>query len=82
MKKEKVIIILCDTLRAKSLPHYGNKRNTIPNLIHTIDKDFVVYNDAYAPAPWTPPSHLSLFTGLYPSQAMKTQTSYKLDSYF
>lgn len=25
-KIEKVIIILCDTLRAESLPHYGSKK--------------------------------------------------------
>ncbi|MDO8281323.1 MAG: sulfatase [Thermodesulfovibrionia bacterium] len=82
MSKEKVIIILCDTLRAKSLPHYGNSRNTLPNLARVIDNDFIVYNRAYAPAPWTTPSHLSLFTGLYPSQVMETKTSFNLDPIF
>ena len=77
-----VIIILCDTLRAKSLPHYGCIRNTIPNLAPIIDSDFVVYNKAYASAPWTIPSHLSLFTGLYPSQVMKTPTSLQLSPNF
>ena len=79
---EKVIIILCDTLRAKSLPHYGNERNPIPNLTNIIDRDFVVYNRAYAPSSWTIPSHLSLFTGLYPSQVMETQTSFQLNAVF
>ena len=77
-----VIIILCDTLRAKSLPHYGGERNTTPNLNHIIDSDFTVFNKAYASAPWTIPSHLSLFTGLYPSQVMKTPTSLQLSPNF
>ncbi len=79
---EKVIIILCDTLRAKSLPHYGNSKNTLPNLGSIIDKDFMTYERAYAPSSWTAPSHMSLFTGLYPSQAMETPESLRLDSTF
>lgn len=79
---ERVIIVLCDTLRAKSLPHYGNTRDTTPHLNKFIADDFAVYNRAYAPAPWTPPSHLSLFTGLYPSQAMKQPNTVKLDPVF
>jgi arylsulfatase A-like enzyme len=79
---KKVVIILCDTLRAKSLPHYGNVRNTLPKLSPVIDKEFVVYSRAYAPAPWTIPSHLSLFTGLYPSQVMEEKTSFYLNDIF
>ena len=79
---EKVIFILCDTLRAKSLPYYGNKRNTIPNLLSIIDKDFIVYERAYSPAPWTIPSHLSLFTGLYPIQVMESKISFRLNENF
>lgn len=79
---ERVIVILCDTLRAKSLIHYGNSRDTTPRLNNIIDKDFRVYSRVYAPAPWTPPSHLSLFTGLYPSQAMKQSNTVKLDPVF
>lgn len=82
MSKEKVIIILCDTLRAKSLPHYGNKRNTTPNLNPIIDKDFAVYSRVYSPSSWTPPSHISFFTGLYPLQAMETVSSYYLNPVF
>ena len=43
---EKVIVILCDTLRAKSLPHYGNERDTLPQLARIIEEDFVVYKRA------------------------------------
>ncbi len=79
---KRVVIILCDTLRAKSLPHYGNKRNTLPKLLPIIDKEFTVYNRTYAPAPWTVPSHLSLFTGLYPEQVMEAKTSFFLNESF
>ncbi len=79
---EKVIVILCDTLRAKSLPHYGNERNTLPQLSRIIEEDFIVYKRAYAPSPWTIPSHLSLFTGLYPSQVMENRKSFRLNPNF
>ncbi|MEM3101648.1 MAG: sulfatase [Candidatus Nitrosotenuis sp.] len=79
---KRIIIILCDTLRAKSLPHYGSKRNTLPRLSPVIEKDFIVYKKAYAPAPWTIPSHLSLFTGLYPLQVMEDKKSFYLNESF
>ena len=79
---EKVIVILCDTLRAKSLQHYGNERNTLPQLARIIEEDFIVYKRAYAPSSWTIPSHLSLFTGLYPSQVMENRTSFNLNPNF
>ncbi|MBI4847202.1 MAG: sulfatase-like hydrolase/transferase [Nitrospirae bacterium] len=79
---EKVIVIVCDTLRAKSLPHYGNIRDTTPRLNSVLEQDFTVYKRAYAPSPWTPPSHISLFTGLYPSQAMEHPDSFRLSPVF
>jgi arylsulfatase A-like enzyme len=82
VSKDKVIILLCDTLRAKSLPHYGCTNLTIPNISKIIDDEFITYSRAYAPAPWTTPSHLSLFTGLYPSQVMEKPTSFTLDPIF
>jgi len=33
-----------------------------------LDYGFVKYQNATAPAPWTLPSHVSMFTGLYPSE--------------
>ncbi|MBC8414067.1 MAG: sulfatase-like hydrolase/transferase [Nitrospira sp.] len=79
---DKVFIILCDTLRAKSLPHYGNQRMTLPLTGPLLDKDFTVYSRAYAPSPWTIPSHLSLFTGLYPTQVLENSNSFYLNPVF
>jgi len=59
-----IFLICADTLRADRLQTYGYTRNTAPN-IDSFSKDSVVFNNAYAQAPWTLPSHMSLFTSLY-----------------
>ncbi|MCL4399638.1 sulfatase [Candidatus Parvarchaeota archaeon] len=61
-----VMVIVCDTLRADILDVYGGEAKT-PN-INKLARDSVVYTGAIAPSPWTYPSHVSLFTGLYPSE--------------
>ncbi|MDE1854701.1 MAG: sulfatase [Candidatus Micrarchaeota archaeon] len=66
MRKPNVIIIVCDTLRKDIIDLYGGPAR-MPNL-GTFAKDSIVYDNAIAPAPWTFPSHVSLFTGLYPSE--------------
>ncbi len=59
-----VFLICADTLRADHLPVYGYERNTAPH-IDSFASDSVVFKNAYAQAPWTLPSHMSLFTALY-----------------
>jgi len=59
-----VFLICADTLRADHLQIYGYERKTSP-CIDTFAQDSVVFNNAYAQAPWTLPSHMSLFTALY-----------------
>ncbi len=68
-KLPNIILIVCDTLGAKHMSLYGYHRETTPNLKELVEKeDFAIYTRCFAPAPWTAPSHASLFTGLYPSQ--------------
>ena len=55
-----------DTLRRDAIQPYSNTVST-PN-IFSFSKDSNVFGNAIAPAPWTVPSHASLFTGLYPSE--------------
>ncbi len=62
-----VILISIDTLRADHLGCYGYERNTSPN-IDRFAKDSVLFEKDYSAAPWTLPSHASIFTSLYPSQ--------------
>lgn len=62
-----VLLIILDTVRAKSLSLYGHQRPTTPRL-EEFAADGLVFDAAIAPAPWTLPSHSSMFTGRYPSE--------------
>ena len=60
-----VLLISIDTLRADHLGAYGYNRPTSTCLDSMAAEGFC-FRQAYAPAPWTRPSHASLLTGLYP----------------
>ena len=60
-----VILIVLDTVRAKSLGLYGYQRATSPNL-DRFARTGVVFDRAFSTSPWTLPSHGSLFTGRLP----------------
>ena len=61
-EKPNVLFIIWDTVRAASLSLYGYNRPTTPTL-ERLASESVVFDRAYAIAPWTLPSHASLFTG-------------------
>jgi arylsulfatase A-like enzyme len=56
-----------DSARAKSFSLYGHYRPTTPCL-EQIAQEAAVYRYCFSTAPWTVPSHVSLFTGLYPHE--------------
>jgi len=59
------IVLLClDSARSDRFSCYGYARKTSPNL-DSLARESVLYRNAIATAPWTVPSHASLFTGLY-----------------
>jgi arylsulfatase A-like enzyme len=58
-----VLLIVVDTLRADAVSAYGAVAGTTP-VIDALAASGLRYARAYAPAPWTIPSHASLFTGL------------------
>ncbi|MFN2383448.1 MAG: sulfatase [Gemmatimonadota bacterium] len=60
-----VLLIVLDTVRAANLSLYGYARETTPGL-DRLARRGVVFEQAYATAPWTLPSHASLFTGRMP----------------
>jgi len=64
--KPHVILISLDTLRADHLSCYGYFRETSPNL-DLIAAHGVRFTQAFSQAPRTAPSHMTMFTGLYPS---------------
>ena len=59
-----LVLIVLDTVRADHLSLYGYPRATTPNLEAWARDRAVVFDNVVAPAPWTLPSHVSLFTGL------------------
>jgi arylsulfatase A-like enzyme len=61
-----------DTVRKDHLTPYGYDRPTTPGL-DEFAQQARVYDNAVAQAPWTLPSHASMFTGLYPSDHRATQ---------
>ncbi len=62
-----VILIVLDTVRAQSLGLYGYGRDTSPNLARLARRG-VRFDRAFSTAPWTAPSHASLFTGCWPRE--------------
>ncbi|MGH9324083.1 MAG: sulfatase, partial [Vicinamibacteria bacterium] len=60
-----VILISIDTLRADHLGCYGYPRNTAPR-IDAFRRDATLFEQAFAQAPSTLPSHASIFTSLLP----------------
>jgi arylsulfatase A-like enzyme len=57
-----VVLVVFDTARAKSVDS-----ETTPTLT-TLASEGTSFENAFAAAPWTLPSHASFFTGLYPSE--------------
>jgi arylsulfatase A-like enzyme len=62
-----VLLIVLDTVRADRLSLYGYHRATSPNL-ERLAKRGIRFDAARATAPWTLPSHASMFTGRLPHE--------------
>ncbi len=58
-----LVLLSLDTLRADHLGCYGYERPTSP-AIDALAAEGTLFERAYAPSPWTLPSHMSLMTGL------------------
>jgi arylsulfatase A-like enzyme len=69
-----VIWITLDTVRADRVSAHGHDRKTTPAFDEFADHA-TLYTDAVAQAPWSIPSHGSLFTGQYPADHGATTTS-------
>lgn len=62
-----VLLLVLDTVRALELSTYAYSRETSPHL-SAFAAEGVRFERAVSTAPWTLPSHATLFTGLYPRQ--------------
>ncbi len=63
-----VLLLTVDTLRVDRLGAYGSELDLTPNL-DALARESEVFANAFAPAPFTLPSLVSIHTGLYPEQA-------------
>jgi arylsulfatase A-like enzyme len=61
-----ILLFVLDTVRADAVSAYGQVRGTTP-ATDALAAAGLRYGRAYAQAPWTLPSHATLFTGLLPS---------------
>lgn len=62
-----LIVITLDTVGAGHLSLHGYPRDTVSN-ISAFGARGVVFDEAYSTAPWTLPSHASMFTGRWPHE--------------
>ena len=62
-----VLLIVWDTVRTDNLSLHGYGRKTSPNLVRLASRG-VRFEHAFATAPWTLPSHSSMFTARWPHE--------------
>ena len=62
-----ILLVVIDTLRADAVSAYGAVEGTTP-FVDSLAAAGLRYQRAYAPSPWTLPSHATLFTGLWPER--------------
>ncbi len=62
-----VLFVVLDTVRARNLSLYGYGRETTPRL-ERLARSGVKFDLAHSSAPWTLPSHATMFTGRWPSE--------------
>ena len=62
-----VMLFLADTYRADNLTLYGGRHGMAPAL-DAFAESCARYSKSWAPASWTLPSHVSMFTGVFPRQ--------------
>jgi arylsulfatase A-like enzyme len=70
-KPPDIMLFIADTYRADNLSAGGREAWLAPHL-EEFSKKARVFTRAFAPAPWTLPSHAALFSSLYPPQACVT----------
>ncbi len=66
-KKYNLILISFDGLQAKHLNEYGYSKQTTPNLDNLLNQS-TVFTKTISPSSWTVPTHMSIFTSMYPSE--------------
>ena len=73
------VFVVLDSMRRDYLGTYNDDIDFTPHL-DDIAAESLVYEDAVAQAPWTLPSHSSMFTGLYPWEHEATNKKAHLET--
>jgi arylsulfatase A-like enzyme len=63
-----VLVITLDTVRADRFETYGAARAGVTPRLDAFAAECVVFEDAFANSSFTPPTHASIFTSLYPAE--------------
>jgi len=66
-----VLLVVLDSVRAANCGLYGHRNDTTPRL-EELAEDATVYDQARAPAIWSLPSHVSMFTGRHATEHLLT----------
>ena len=74
-KKPNIILIVIDTARADYFSYCGRNKGKTPN-IDLFAEESVNYSNAHSVSPWTLPAHMSIFTGLLPTEHGATWSNY------
>ncbi|MFB6182796.1 MAG: sulfatase [Candidatus Nanohaloarchaea archaeon] len=74
-----VVFIVLDTVRKDRISVYNEDINFTENL-EKFSENATIFENAVSQAPWTLPSHSSMFTGLYPWEHKATQKNLYLET--
>jgi hypothetical protein len=64
-RRPDIVVVVLDCVRAESFPGTGGRDGAFP-VLEAMRDECTVFTHASTVAPWTLPSHASLFTGRYP----------------
>ncbi len=78
MDSPSVVFLVLDSLRRDRLSTYNSKIDFTES-IEKFSEEAAVFENAVANAPWTLPSHASMFTGMYPWEHNATQRNLSLE---
>lgn len=67
VQNQDIVFLVLDSVRYDAIGSSGDGFADVPFLENLATKG-MSYQRAYAPAPWTVPSHASMFTGVYPTE--------------
>jgi len=66
-ERPSILLVSIDTLRADHVGLYGYERDTTP-FLDDFARRCIVYDRAFSPCPWTLIAHMTMLTGLFPTQ--------------